>query len=260
MKKIVVMLVTMMFVAGSAMAMETISDGQMDQITGQAGVSITVDDFKMYQDINGLWYTDTDGLVAGVNDNPTMGMDAVDTTGDGASIGLKNLSVMIHVNAITGVDSTTNFLSSVGRPLQGDYSAMALTGQNFFNYDNDGDGADDTFIAKAINIDVVGRLPVLTHGLGYNAIVLIDDTSMLSGLAGVKIGLGTMEIVQSKMTMEVAMNDKTPLTDPDNVQAQLNQFATTNGYANAASDSFGEINIGQTTMAILDGSLEIAPH
>ncbi|GAB6886795.1 hypothetical protein JCM13304A_02930 [Desulfothermus okinawensis JCM 13304] len=247
MKKVLVMLAALLMVAGSAMAMKAISNDQMDSITGQAGVSIAVDDVKLYQHIQGLWYTDTDGLDVTAPSNSTdPGANYLHTqySGNGASVGIKDLEVMVNVNAITSADvnSTTGEITaihSIGRELQGTYGAKV-------DYTNNADNT--AFLAKPITIDVTDRLPVLSAGAAWDAGVLaaqdihIPDTNF----AGVMIGLGTLEIVQSDMTIEIALSGLNPLDD-DNLDS-------INGH------DFGTFYIGKTTLAILDGVIEIAPH
>lgn len=56
-----------------------------DQFARGGGISIFIDDVKMYLHFDALWYTDTDGLRGS----------------DGASIGITNYSSMVQINAIT---------------------------------------------------------------------------------------------------------------------------------------------------------------
>lgn len=236
MKKVLVMLAALLLVAGSAMAMKAISDGAMDSITGQAGVSIAVDDVKLYQHIEGLWYTDDDGLVA--TDPAANGLH-VTADADGASVGISDLEVMVNINAITSLDAN-GLPVSPGRALLGNY------GSRFDPTNNDGNTA---FLAKAITIDVTEALPALSAGATWD-VDLADDGqingSSSANYAGVMIGLGTMEIVQSDMAIKVGISD----TDPLNGDT-LNSI---NGH------NFGTFYIGKTTLAVLDGIIEIAPH
>ncbi len=229
MKKVLVMLAALLLVAGSAWALKPISNTQMASITGQAGVTIAVDDVKLYQHIEGLWYTDTDGLTTAVN-----GYNAA-----GASVGIKDLEVMVNVNAITSYDNSTGTweLHSIGRELQGDYGSRL---------DVTNDDANTAFLAKPITIDVTSELPALSAGAAYNQSIGAIPSTAPTNVAGVMIGLGTLEIVQSNMKIDVAISDTDPLNG--------DTLTSLNGH------DFGTLYIGKTTLAILDGQIEIAPH
>ena len=131
MKKIIWLIIMIMFfVTGHAFAMEAMSNKELSRVEGKSGISVIADDLKMYLEFNGLYYTDTDGLVQGVNNNPMLGMDSALNNGreyGGASIGIKNFSTMLQINAITGYDpdntDKTAGLRSHGRPLQGNYDS-----------------------------------------------------------------------------------------------------------------------------------------
>lgn len=187
--------------------MEPLSEAILDDVTGQAGVSIAVDDIKLYQNIEYLRYTDTDG-----------------TDGTQGSVGISNLQMMVHMNGITSLDATTGLPVSPGRAVQGTYNAA-------FDYTNGGTPAS-AFEARALTIDA-GTLPVLSAGLSNNS------GGMLNAVAGVQIGLPTLEIYQSALNFDVTV--------------------TSAGAANDGA-SFGTIEIGANTLTILDGTIEIAPH
>jgi hypothetical protein len=89
MKKLLAIAIVLMMVPFTAFSMETISDSDMDNVTGQAGVSISLDNVKIYQLIEGISYTDTDGLG-----------DATGATG--GTISIDNIEQVITLNAIGG--------------------------------------------------------------------------------------------------------------------------------------------------------------
>ena len=247
------MLVSLMLVAGSAMAMKAISNDEMDSITGQAGVSIIVDDVKLYAHIGGLWYTDTDGINGqlGAFGNGTVGGNALwnltyNSTAPGASVGVKDLEVLVHVNSITKVDNSTGSVEvhSPGRSSQGNYGTLQM--QDFYNFARGGAGKpDDVFLAKPLTIDVTEKLPVMSEGAAY------DNTQLGGGLntnfSGVMIELGTIELFVDKMKIDVGINDTTPLDGTDTL-------SSINGH------SYGTVFVGKTTLLVLDGEIEIAPH
>jgi hypothetical protein len=219
MKKVLILAVVLMMLPLNAMALEMLNDQNMDQITGQAGVSIAVDDVKIYQNISDLSYTDVGGT----------------GTTDG-TISLGNLSVMVDINAITRLDATGAPVSP-GRDVQGTYNT---TNYSYLNAVHPVSGAD-IFQARALTIDV-GNMPVLGAGASYNADALLGNpqgTNTLT-MAGVQIGLPTLEIYQTALSFDVTV--------------------TTDGTAHNEGASFGRLDIGNQTIAILDGTLEIAPH
>ena len=253
MKKLIALVMGMLLVPTMAMGMQSMSDKSMNDVTGQAGVSIAVDDVKMYQNIQGLWYTDTDGIntASAVDYHTAYGDEMSNPNGQAASIGIDELSVMVDINAITNIGSASNVanLESTGRALQGTYDSS-------LSYSNTPTGAAQDFLAKPLNIDVTNQLPVLSTAATENA----NDGSDHS-VAGVQIGLGTMEIVQSALQFDVAMKDGTPLEASSNMQsANMENPNAVPGGSEVPSFSFGQITIEKTTMAILDGNVEIAPH
>jgi hypothetical protein len=224
MKKFALVLALLMLLPLNALALQTLSEDDMGGITGQAGVSIAIDDVKLYQHIGYLTYTDTDGVTA----DPAA-------PGTAGSVSVKNLYMMVHVNALTEATGTAGApFVSPGRAIQGTYAIQDATG-TLFNYNNTAAavGAEDTtFTAKPLTIDV-GTMPVLTAGFANN-----HPTTPLP-IAGVRIGLPTVEIYQSALSFDVTVDST--------------------GAANSGA-SYGNIAIGNMTMAVLDGAIEIAPH
>jgi hypothetical protein len=222
MKRIVILLALTMLLPLNAFALQPLSQNDMGSIAAQAGVSIAIDDVKLYQNIGYLTYTDADGTTntfAGITD-PGSG-----------SISISNLYMMVNINAITSLDAN-GMPVSPGRAIQGTWGAGTTP---YFNYNNA--GGDTVFQAKPLTIDV-GTLNVLSAGLANNNTVLglgLPSTTV----AGVQIGLPTMEITQTALTFDITTN-----------------------YTGAVNDgaSYGKISIGNNTLGILDGVVEIAPH
>ena len=209
MKKLfIIAAVIALILPNTVLALEQMSDQAMEQVTGQSGVSIAVDDVKIFQSISGLSYTDGDG-----------------TDGTAGSIAIDDLTVMIHANAITSLDAATGEPVSPGRALQG----TAYDG-TVYDYTNYAAPSGATFTARALTIDV-GTCDTLSAGAANNY--------GGGAIAGVVIGLPTLEIFQSELSFDVTV---------------------TSGGALNSGASFGTIGIGQQTVAILDGTLEIAPH
>lgn len=228
MKKFAIVLAICMLLPLNAFALQPMSEDTMGQVTGQAGVSIAVDDVKIYQNIESLTYTDTDG-VASV-------LDGLTDAGSG-SVEISQLSMMVNVNAITSLTTGTvahQGVFSPGRDVMGTYTA-AFNGNNALG--------DTVFKAKALTIDV-GEMDVLSAGLANNAATLglaVPTTTV----SGVRIGLPTVEVFQSELTFTVKV---------------LYAGSLNGGSIPGFDNSFGQIKIGNMTMAVLDGFVEIAPH
>lgn len=227
MKKIAIVLALALLLPLNAFALQTLDEADMGGITGQAGVSIAIDDVIIYQNIESLSYTDVGG---------TDGVDG--------SVNISNLYMMVNVNAITSLDAD-GLPVSPGRLVQGEWDDNAATPAPLFNYNNTDtgtDGVNDAFTAKALTIDV-GTLSVLTAGLHNN-----NAAAAAAGLtmAGVRIGLPTVEVNQTALTFDVT----------------ITQAGAVNGgdAGMPAENSYGRITIGNMTMGVLDGFIEIAPH
>jgi len=224
MKKAMIIALGLLLVPFTAMGMQSMDEAQMDKITGQSGVSIAVDDVKIYQNTKGQWYEDTDGYTR-VNSDLTK-----DNVGGSASVGYQEIDSLTHINALLiGDDGSGNtVLTSPGRDLQGNYPGM---------------DASDYVAPSALTIDVTDKLPVLTQAAN---IILnkAGGTGTGNGVAGVRIGLPTVEVYTSSSTVDVAVN----VADNPLNAGSSQKF------------SYGKIHTGPDTMAILDGHVEIAPN
>jgi hypothetical protein len=196
----------MILVPFSAFGLEAMNDQAMNDVTGQAGISIAVDNVQLYQSIGKLSYTDT---------------DAPGATG-GAALAISNLVQMTKLNAI--IDDTDR-----GGVLRNAYGAILNNG--FYTPVTDLNAAA-THHAQALTIDVVSALPMLSAGVSNNM-------GMALNVAGVLIGLPTVEIVQSISPFDIVVESAT---------------SANNGA------SYGRLAIENQVTAILSGTLEIAPH
>jgi hypothetical protein len=205
----------MIVVPFSAFGLEAMNDQAMNDVTGQAGISIAVDNVQLYQSIGKLSYTDTDGITV-------LGAGGTPVTIAGGSLSISNLVQMTKINAI--VDDTDR-----GGQLANAYGT--ILGNGFYTPVTDAN-AGATHHAQALSIDVVAALPMLSAGMTNNFGTAIN-------VAGVLIGLPTVEIVQSISPFDIV------------VEAA--------GAANSGA-SFGQLAIENQVTAILSGTLEIAPH
>jgi len=194
----------------SASALEMMTDASMKDVTGQAGVSIAIDDVVLESWVGDTRYTDEDG---------TAGM-GVGT--DAGSVVISDQHTIQDFQAIL-TDGTT--LLSPGTPLAETGLLVGYTGtRNLFDMNT-----TDGFEPSALSIDV-GTCPVLTtaHAAGGGG-----------PIAGVVIGLPTLEINTSASTMDIGI---------------ASDVADNNGF------NYITIEEGASTLHILGGHVEIAPH
>jgi len=193
----------------SVSALEMMTDSNMKDVTGQAGVSIVIDDVVLEQWVGTTTYTDTDG-----------------TDDTASSIVLSDQRTVQNFQAITASSDPSTFstLESEGQALTQsslDPTALAILG--------------GSFQAHALTIDV-GTCPVYSAGASYNS-GLAGGGDLI--MTGVVIGLPTLEINTSASTKTIS--------------------ATQTGAANSGAE-FISISEGASTLHVLGGTLEIAPH
>jgi hypothetical protein len=243
MKKLALIL-ALMLVPCTAFGLEMLNDTAMDQISGQSGVSIAFDDVQIFIDIERLAWVDCDGFEG---DSPA----SLNSTcnGSGAMVSLNNFQIdVLNVNAIVatngaGTGSNPNLIStSCGNiPLFYDYSDTSPLGGCISwttGHTNGLDNLTGAFFAQALTIDVTDELPALTEGLNHNS-----TFNSAFKVAGVLIGLPTMEIHIQEMFLDITIDDLNNET-----------LVANNG------DSFGQILMEGVTFSILSGWMEIAPH
>lgn len=174
----------------TASALSPMSADSLKDATGQAGVSIAIDNVKLESWVGATTYTDLDGVGNGDN---------------AASVVISDKHTVKELYAITqGVlnDGTTTVTMAGGA----------------------------AFEAKPLSIDV-GTCAALTEGLSYNL-------GTAAPVVGVIIGLPTLEIS----------------TTADTYSVGIAGVGANNG------KNFIQISKGASTLAILGGTVEIAPH
>lgn len=241
MKKVLALALGMMLIPFTAFGMQTISEQEMDNVTGQSGVAIAIDDVKIYthDGASEMWYA-TSGAVG------TDTYDAYD-----AAVGMvwdTDSYQMMHVNAIMYEGDASNAftvddLYSPGRDLQGTYVADF----NYSNMDTNASGVENHLVSSALTIRVDNEVPIISEAKGNMG---------RSGAAGVVIGLPTVEIFIEEGSSDVFEIQIATGADGD-------PLAGANPLNGGAGEyySFGTIysTDGNSTMAILDGSVEIVP-
>lgn len=233
----------------SASALEMMTDSSMKDVTGQAGVSIAVDDVVIFQEsIADTTYWDTDGYSTYNND---LTVDEADDAAYGVMIDYADATrKLITIDAIVNESGsyayTNEFLVNTFE--DDDATSLNMEIPSYAGID-EGDGV------SALSIDV-GTARTLSTGKTYN--VTGGSHSDYTGdtgvrIAGVVIGLPTVEI------MQFHSND-------------LRSIKVTTGYAeetaggavNAGDNTHSELitieKSGTSRMAILGGTVEIAPH
>jgi len=245
----------------AASALEKMDNSQLRSATGQAGVSIAVDDVVIYQSaLADTTYWDTDGIggeaAAGVMIDQAEEMQkliTIDAILDATKYG---------VSVLTGKFGTEN----VGIIDAGITDPAALA--NFYP----GDGSTGNFVngISPLTIDV-GTCEALTAGWDFNvaavvaALGLSGPADVASGagaldVGGVVIGLPTVEI-KTYSTVDFktiklrngTWDSATGIVTETTLGAGAQHFNTDHAFITIEKS-------GNSTMAILGGRLEIAPH
>lgn len=189
-----------LMVTTSAFALTSMTDSSMKSATGQAGVSIAVDNVKIETYSASTAYVDTD---------------------TNAALVISDRHVVKNFLAMTSqADYEADFQAMAGVAAAGEWVAY--------------DAATGTGGAHALTIDM-GRCVALSTGVAAN----VGAPAAAVTVAGVIIGLPTLLIHTSADSYNVGMR-----------------------MAGAANDgrNFIRIEKGASTMAILGGVIEIAPH
>ena len=278
MKKLAFFL-ALLIIPCTAFGLESLSDTTMDDITGQAGVSIAVDDIQIFMNIEKMAWIDCDGL------NSWEGKGTCSSAGGALVLNNFQLDVL-NINAIVGtatigtVNNGMDLISTscgnidlfydyataaVGDGCQLSNAAVAIGNQNLgLNNYNDGHGSNSAFTPHFLTIDVTDRLPALSEGIVYKLLNPWTQASVIAGggvggpgalptIGGVLIGLPTVEIYINQMS-------STRLYDGDlstgaSTAANDDDIVDVNGNAK----TFGTIYMQNITFTPLSGWIEIAP-
>ncbi len=229
----------------SASALEMMTDSNMKDVTGQAGVSIAIDDVVIYQEsIADTTYWDPDGNTEYEFSTGSMGLEPVGAVDSMYGVEIDyadNTQKLITLDAIVNADTYSHAY------LEGEFetdgaTALGMTVPDFAGIDNVG--------ASALSIDV-GTCNTLTAGKQYNLENIEGvDTTIASNVtvAGVVIGLPTLEIMQFHTN------------DTRDINITTNAGAAANAQGDTHSTLIRIEKSGTSKMAILGGTVEIAPH
>jgi hypothetical protein len=233
MKKLVLALIVALTLAPfSAFGLEMMTDDSLKDVTAQAGVAIALDDIVIEQFIGKTMYIDSDGSsdilgAGGAAHSGYTGVVYADTVQGALIIGDRHR--IQHFNAIYTLDGSV----TVGDRNQfGVYTALT----------DNGGTPDMEFYANPLIIDI-GTCHILTGGMP------LSKAGVPVTIYGVTLRLPTLEI-------HTAADEYTIST------AAVTQNATT-GLSEVTAGTEKEIiriSKGASTMGILDGIVEIAPH
>jgi hypothetical protein len=262
----------------SAMALEALDDSALGGVTGQAGVSIALDDVVIYmKSIADVTYIDTDGFgdvkragitiehqtggekiitLGAIVDDTKYGITALQNTfgniGDigilpKAAIEARNTQILAkaQVDGLVeaGVTSGTEYDTAVAA-LNDATAAVPTIAANF--KPTDGSTGNFTNGISPLTIDI-GEAVALTQGWTYNTNTTLRNAKG-KYVAGVTIGLPTVEIKTYYNTVG------------EQKAIKLAETAVDASVMNAGKEFITIKKTGNSELAILGGRLEIAPH
>jgi hypothetical protein len=280
MKKLALIL-ALFLIPCSAFGLEMLTDNALDNVTGQAGVSIAADDIQIFLNVERFAWIDSDGF----GSKMAYGGTAESTIG--GAIFIDNFQLdMLNINMIGGRGTLAAYLTSdlftdgtggiqslsanalggssagvielfydygntntMGAMLTGSYTGLAVGQTNTLGMDNYINPNQQTsltgFLAKSITIDASAELPLHTPGFKQNAVTFFTDSKTVGGVI---IGFPTMEIyigsmiVTPRFTSQISSNGATVITNCYN-----------------EGQSYGTFEMQGITFSVLSGWMEIAP-
>ena len=219
MKKIIAIAIGMLLIPFTAYGMQTAGDESMDQVTGQSGVAIAVDDVMVHFSASETWYQNN--VIDTDNNNEVTSSAAIGMVEEGEEL--------MFVNAVIG-DGAGGVENTGDYGLFGAYDDL----DDLYN-----DATDDTYAhsPSALTIHVSDDLAVMDQ-LGGDEV------------AGVQIGLPTVEIhTEGSMAMQLLANATTDESPVGHRRAD----------EDGETWSYGTLYSGSETMAVLGGKLNVAP-
>ena len=268
MKKLVLVLAILMVLPAAAFGIQydLMNDGSMDEVTGQAGVSIAFDDIQLFLNIERIAWIDCDGFAS------FEGYGTCD--GAPGAVGIQNFQLdVVTINAITTSENATlggGDGSDDGNPNLGsvtcgeldlvwDYGDTAPLGgcqidTGYAGVTNNGGtlGLDNLTEVEnyysALTIDATSQLPALTN-------IQSNNEGEATNMGGVLIGIPTMEVYIPAMSLTPAFYNvqDTAAEAANDVDGDGDEFDTEN-------TNYGTIEMTGITFTTLSGWIEIAPH
>lgn len=235
----------------AASALEKMDNSQLRSATGQAGVSIAVDDIVIYQkSLADTTYWDIDGIGDGNSAGGIM-IDHADEMQKLITIDAILDASVYGVAALQGIFGNADAIGIVD-----DAAAALAAGMDPTNGNMDG----LTTGISPLTIDV-GTCEALTDGWIYNTANRAADLGGAQNLnvGGVVIGLPTVEITTYTTSDFKSIKLVSGSDNGDGTVTTLTP-ATGASYFNTDHEFITIEKSGDSTMAILGGRLEIAPH
>jgi len=187
MKKVLAIIAIVMLVPFTAFGMEMMADTALEDVTGQAGVSISIDNVQMDFSMDYISWGDSDGLggtAAGYVNITEMTMTNIVI--DKLAIGAAGISVLSGTHIVAGASAPMDF-----DPTDGASDLRALT-------IDVGDYAACVDATGAVLTDTAVAIGVPTLSIYVGAIapfnVALDDAAGATGTALGSVALGGMQL------------------------------------------------------------------
>ncbi len=207
-----------------ARAMDELSDSQLESVSCQAGISLSIDDIIIYQSFTVVSCVDTDG--GDTTHNP-FADPALDGAGP-ASLNLEDMEIdVLRINAL---------------------APSSVIGSNDAHFSLSDSEHITEFAPKLLSIDLVDELPTLSVGYNYmltakNSLLPVPNpASETYNKAGIFIDLPTLDIYMDELNIGAV------------TLRSLDRDALNNG------SSFCSIGIEGWDTALLSGIVEVSPH
>ena len=236
--------------------MTSLTDQELSDVNGQAGITLAVDDFAAYQHFGRISFIDDDGGDLSKNKFPPASLPGTSLLGLGkaASLNLENIEIdILRVNALI-YDQTTG-VKSIGYNDPHfrftDSSYLSFSGSDVLVHDK---GSTIGIDPGALVIDVVDELPCLSPGYNYmmsakystNLLTMIPQPGAeVWNKVGIAMFLPSLDVYMD----EVNIGGIT-VTDLD----------STNGTSVNDGGNMMQIGMKGVNLASLWGNVEIAPH
>lgn len=256
MQRAKIFLFCLLLIPGSVFGMTSLTDQELSDVNGQAGITLAVDDFAAYQHFGRISFIDDDGGDLSKNKFPPASLPGTSLLGLGkaASLNLENIEIdILRVNALI-YDQTTG-VKSIGYNDPHfrftDSSYLSFSGSDVLVHDK---GSTIGIDPGALVIDVVDELPCLSPGYNYmmsakystNLLTMIPQPGAeVWNKVGIAMFLPSLDVYMD----EVNIGGIT-VTDLD----------STNGTSVNDGGNMMQIGMKGVNLASLWGNVEIAPH
>ena len=257
-----------LMVSSSAFALTAMTDSNMKDATGQAGVSIALDDVTLYQSVGATTYTDTDGLFA------------VNGAGDSAGIKISGAETLTTIRAILDGSNRGGFLKNGYEKIMtatldtsGDLTKSTFTSADGNVIDVTGmrtgfKAGTSTQIGAIkvapLTIDVSSKVQALSYGMAFNSAPYIG--AIIQALGAAPAGTTSLQALDALLvTKNAVMSDteKEILANlADEMLTDMGAAAALDssdpGYLDMSSDSAKEAFILGNSMGVAMEHVNVA--